>query len=310
MSISRGAESGKQSVNPVLTVLEIVTPVFALAAIGFVWARAGIEYRVQFVTRLAMTLAMPCLIFTALMKAELEPAALTAMTLAAVSAHFVMLAAAWGLLKAARFDLRTFLGPFVFGNTGNLGLPLAFFAFGQQGLSLGIVFFAVSAIFVFTLGLAVVAGQGGWGKAAREPIVWATVLGAVFLWNGWETPGFVTNTLELIGQMAIPMMLITLGVALARLSARNVGRAAALALVKLGLGFAVGWFVALGFGLTGAAFAVLVLQMTTPVPVTTYLLAEKYGGDGAADAGAVAGLVVVSTLISILALPVILGILL
>ncbi|MDQ2090433.1 AEC family transporter [Marimonas arenosa] len=296
--------------NLVLTVLEIVAPVFALAAIGFAWERAGIEYRVQFVTQLAMTLATPCLIFTALMQAEVAPEALTAMTLASVTAHLVMLAIAWLLLKLAGLEMRTFLGPFVFGNTGNLGLPLALFAFGAEGLSLGIVFFAVSAIFVFTLGLALVAGQGGWGKVLREPIVWATVLGAAFLWNGWETPVFVTNTLELVGQMAIPMMLITLGVALARLSARNVRRAVQLALVKLGLGFAVGWGVGLGFGLTGAVFAVLVLQMSTPVPVTTYLLAEKYGRDGGADAGAVAGLVVVSTLISVLALPVILGILL
>ena len=149
MSISLGREIGKQSVNLVLTVLGIVTPVFALAAIGFAWERAGIEYRVQFVTRLAMTLATPCLIFTALMQAEITPAALTALTLAAVAAHLAMLALAWGLLKSAGLELRTFLGPFVFGNTGNLGLPLAFFAFGDQGLSLGIVFFAVSAIFVF-----------------------------------------------------------------------------------------------------------------------------------------------------------------
>lgn len=292
--------------NLILTVLEIVAPVFILAAIGFGWARAGIEYRVQFVTKLAMTLATPCLIFTALMQADVAPAALTSMTLAAVAAHLVMLAVAWAGLRAAGLDLRTYLGPFVFGNTGNLGLPLALFAFGQVGLSLGIVFFAVSAIFVFTLGVALVAGEGGWGKALREPIVWASLAGALFLWNGWETPAFVTNTLSLIGQMAIPLLLITLGVALARLSPRNLGRAGALALVKLGLGFAIGWAVGLGLGLEGAVFAVLVLQMSTPVPVTTYLLAEKYG----ADAEEVAGMVVVSTGLAVLALPLILGILL
>ena len=296
--------------NLVLTVMEIVAPVFALAGIGFAWARAGIEYRVQFVTRLAMTLATPCLIFTALMQAEIAPGALAAMLAAATAAHVAMLLAAWVLLRLLGLDLKTFLGPFVFGNTGNLGLPLALFAFGQEGLSLAIVFFAVSAIFVFTIGLAVVAGEGGWGKAAREPIVWASVLGAVFLWNDWETPKVITNTLQLIGQMAIPMMLITLGVALARLNAQRIGRAAGLALAKLAMGFGIGWAVAGVSGLSGVAFAVLVLQMSTPVPVTTYLLAEKYGGGGGADAGAVAGFVVISTLIAVPALPLVLGILL
>lgn len=297
---------GKQSVDAILTVLEIVAPVFLLAAVGFAWARMGVEYRVQFVTRLAMTLATPCLIFTALMQADVAPEALSTMVLAAVAAHLAMLGVAWAGLRAAGLELRTYLGPFVFGNTGNLGLPLAMFAFGQAGLSLAIVFFAVSAIFVFTLGVALVAGQGGWGKAAREPIVWATLLGALFLWNGWQTPTFLTNTLSLIGQMAIPLLLITLGVALARLSPRNFGRAGALALLKLVLGVGIGWGVGLSLGLEGAAFAVLVLQMSTPVPVTTYLLAEKYG----ADADEVAGMVVISTLIAVLSLPVLLGILL
>ena len=45
--------------NLVLTVLEIVAPVFLLGAIGYVWIRLGLEYRTQFVTQLAMTLGVP-----------------------------------------------------------------------------------------------------------------------------------------------------------------------------------------------------------------------------------------------------------
>ena len=65
-----------------LKVLEIVTPVFALAGVGFAWVKLGYEYRVQFVTRLAMSLAIPCLIFVSLMQTEIAPAALGALTLA------------------------------------------------------------------------------------------------------------------------------------------------------------------------------------------------------------------------------------
>ena len=66
----------------ILTVLEIVAPVGLLGAIGFVWVKTGHEYRMEFITRLSMTLSVPALIFTALMKTEIEPAALTALTLA------------------------------------------------------------------------------------------------------------------------------------------------------------------------------------------------------------------------------------
>jgi len=55
----------------------------------------------------------------------------------------------------------------------------------------------------------------------------------------------------------------------------------------------------IAFGLPPVAMAVLILQVTTPVAVTSYMLAEKYG----ADADAVAGLVIASTLLSVVTLP-------
>jgi predicted permease len=165
---------------------------------------------------------------------------------------------------------------------------------------------AGSAVLSFTYGIAVVAGQGGAGKALREPMVWATLLGALFLWQDWQTPRFLTNALELTGQMAIPLMLITLGVAVARLTPGKLSRAIVLSLVKLALCTAAGWGIGLWLELDHVAFGVLVLQLATPVAVTSYLLAEKFE----ADSEAVAGMVVVSTLIAVAALPLLLAVLL
>ena len=288
------------------TVLEIVAPVFLLAAIGYVWVKAGIEYRVEFVTRLAMTLSVPCLIFVALMQAEIDPGALTALSLASVVAYAVLtLIVAAGLWITGRSQ-RTFQGPLVFGNTGNLGLPLALFAFGETGLGYAVVVFAVMAIWSFTYGVWIVSGGGSAMKALKEPLVWGTVLGGLFLWQGWETPLFLTNTLELIGQKANPIMLITLGVAVARLTPGSMAIATVMSVAKLAVCVAVAWVVGRLFVLDDTAFAVLVLQVATPVAVTSYLLAEKYG----ADSQAVAGLVVVSTLLSVAALPLLLAVLL
>ncbi len=292
--------------NLALTVLEIVAPVFLLAAVGFLWVKVGAEYRIRFVTQLSMTLGVPCLIFTALMQTKLDPGALTALTLASVVAYTAVIVVTGALVRILRLETRTYTAPLIFGNTGNLGLPLALFAFGDVGLSYAVVVFAVMAILSFTFGVWLVAGGGSPLKVLKEPMVAATLLGALFLWQGWETPRFLTNTLELIGQIAIPLMLITLGVAVARLSASGLGRAILLSVVKLAICVGLAWLVGLQFDLDEVAFAVLVLQVATPVAVTSYLLAEKYG----ADADAVAGLVVASTLLSVLALPVLLGALL
>jgi predicted permease len=293
-------------VNLTLTVLEIVAPVFLLAGIGFIWVKLGFEYRIQFVTQLAMTLSVPCLIFVSLMNTQIDPAALTALSLATVAAYGAVTLVAAAIVWAMGLNRRTYLAPLIFGNTGNLGLPLALFAFGDAGLSYAVVVFAVMAIWSFTFGIWLVAGAGSFGKVMREPLVWGTLLGALFLMQGWQTPTFLTNTLSLLGQMAIPMMLITLGVAVARLTPGGVGRAMLLSAIKLVICVAIAWAAGLYFELDRIALGVLVLQVATPVAVTSYLLAEKYG----ADAQSVAGLVVVSTLMSVAALPVLLAFLL
>ncbi|MEO0992028.1 MAG: AEC family transporter, partial [Pseudomonadota bacterium] len=143
--------------NLVLTVFEVVAPVFLLAAIGYGWMRLGVEYRVQFVTRLAMTLSVPCLIFTSLMQTEIDPQALTTLSLASCVAYGLVTVAIFVALKVFRADLRTFLAPMIMGNTGNLGLPLALFAFGEVGLGYAVVVFAIMAIYSFTFGLWVTA---------------------------------------------------------------------------------------------------------------------------------------------------------
>lgn len=289
--------------NLVLTVLEIVAPVFFLGAVGFFWVKFGFEYRIEFVTRLTMTLAVPCLIFTALMGADIAPSALSAISIATVAAYGAVTVATWLVVRIARLEMRTYLAPLIFGNTGNIGLPLALFAFGQEGLAFAVVVFAIMAVYSFTAGIWMVSGGGSPVRALREPMVWATLLGLLFLWQGWETPRVITRTLELMGQMMIPLMLITLGVAVARLTPGALGRAVWLSLAKAAICVAAAWGAGLWFELDPVPFAVLVLQVGTPVAVTSYLLAQKYG----ADAEAVAGLVVVSTVLSVALIPVLLA---
>lgn len=292
--------------NLALTVLEITAPVFVLGAAGFTWVRAGYDYPTQFVTRLAMTLAVPCLIFTALVGAEIEPQALAALSLAAALAYALVAMGAWGIVRLLHLDPRAYLAPLTFGNTGNLGLPLALFAFGDTGLGLAVVVFAIMAILMFTAGLWMIAGVANPARVLKEPILWASVLGVTFLVADWTPPQVAMNSLGLIGQMGIPLMLLTLGAAVARLKPARVLPAFGLSAVKLTIGLAVGIGVGLTVGLTGTPLAVLILQMATPVGVTSYLMAERYK----TDPDAAASLVVTSTLLAIVALPITLSFLL
>lgn len=73
-----------------LKVLEIVAPVFLLAAVGFAWVKLGFEYRLEFVTRLGMSLAIPCLVFVSLMQTEIDPKSIGLFSLACVIAYILV----------------------------------------------------------------------------------------------------------------------------------------------------------------------------------------------------------------------------
>ena len=240
------------------------------------------------------------------MKTEVSGSALTAISLASIVAYAGVTLIMFLFIKINRLSAPTYLAPLIFGNTGNLGIPLALFAFGEVGLQYAVVSFAIMAVYSFTAGIWIVSGGGNPLKALKEPMVGATILGGIFLWQGWETPVWITNALELLGQMGIPLMLITLGVALARLSPAGLLRAFWLSLAKVIICAAIAWTVAVLFKLDDVAFAVLVLQVSTPVAVTSYLIAQKYG----ANAGEVAGMVVASTFLSIAFIPILLAFLL
>ena len=286
--------------NLIFNVLEIVTPVFFLAGIGFTWVKMGFEYNVEFVTRLAVTLSVPCLIFVALMKTEISSDTLQAVSLATVTAYALVTGGSFLIVRVMRLDISTYLAPITFGNTGNLGLPLAFFAFGNEGLGYAVIIFAIMAIYNFTCGVWVISGGGSLLKVIKEPMVWGTFLGAIFLINNWETPKFLTSTLELVGQMAIPLMLITLGVAVARLQPQDVYRAFIISTLKFLICITSAIIAGIYFKLDSIPLAVLIIQLTTPVAVTSYLLATKYND----NPNAVAGLVIVSTLLSIVYIPI------
>lgn len=288
----------------ILQVLGIVTPVFVLASIGYAWVKIGWAFDLQFVTRIAMTLSIPCLIFMALMRAEIEPQALQTLVLATLVAYGLVAAAMTVFVLVTRLDIRTYLAPLIFGNTGNVGLPVALFAYGQEGLALAVVVFAIMALLSFTIGVWLVSGGGNPLMALKEPMVGATFMGGLFLYMGWRLPIWAENTLDLIGQMGIPLMLITLGVAIAQLKPQGVARGVVLSVIKLAVCIAAPAWAALYFGLSDVATGVLVLQVAMPIAVTSYMLAEKYK----AKSEEVAGMVVVSTSLAVFAIPAILSV--
>jgi predicted permease len=290
----------------IVQILGITAPVFLIALVGYVWRRAGLHFDIAFVSRLSMQVSVPALIFSVLSRIEVDPVAFRDLALAALALYAVIGVAARVLVGAAGLKRRTYLAPAIFGNTGNIGLPIALFAYGEQGLAFAMIVFSVGAALSFTVGIWLVTGRGSPVEALKQPIFHGAWLGLLFAVEGWRLPAFAMTTLSMVGQISIPMMLMTLGVAVAQLDVRDFGRALAFSVVKAALCGGAGVAVAAAFSLSPAAAGALIIQAIMPVAVTNYLLATRYD----AEPDVVAGLVVVSTLVSIVAAPLTLAMLL
>ena len=287
-------------------IFAIVAPVYLCAAVGFLWARLGRAFDTVLVTDLIMGVGAPCLVFSSLTSYEIQFAEALEMIAATTVAIACMAGVSAIVLGVARIPLNTFLAPLTFGNTGNMGIPLCYFAFGEAGLSLAICVFAVTSVLHFTVGQAIWSGRAGWGDVVKTPLVWAVVLALIMMATGWGVSSWLTRTTSLLGSFTVPLMQLTLGVSLARLGVVRPGRSLALALVKLFVGISVGLGVAGLFDLEGVAAGVLILSCAMPAAVFNYMFAVRYER----SPGDVASLVVVSTLLAALAVPVLMALLL
>lgn len=277
----------------------IIAPVFLAASVGFVWAKLGNPYDTALVTRLLTTVTTPCLVFSRIGGMEVDESAFWTIAGTAVTATvcFAVLGAIG--VKLFRLSLRVDLPPIMFPNCGNMGLALCLFAFGDVGLALGIGFFVVSATSQFTLAPMIASGTFSLRQLVRSPLIYASAAAVIVLVTGIDIPTWLLNTTSLLGDVSIPMMLITLGVSLAGLHLSHLKNSLQVALMRLGIGFGTGMALIEIFALEGMVAGVTLIMCSMPAAVFNYLFAQRYGE----RAEEVAGAVILSTAISFATLP-------
>lgn len=277
----------------------VIAPILICAGIGYAWARKGVDYPVDFVTRLVMNIGAPCLIVSSFSKAGLNMGKMAEVSAAALVILLIMLVVGGVLIRLMRLKTSTFLPSLLFPNIGNMGLPLCLFAFGQTGLALGLTVFLVIFALQMSLGILITAGRGNLIGLLKQPVLWATVIAVFLVSTGKSLPAWLDNTTGILGGATIPLMLVTLGVSLARLKVADWKHSLLFSLIRVLGGFGLAVLVTGWFGLEGVDRGVLILQSSMPVAVFNYLLALRYER----EPGEVAGMVVLSTLLAFVLLP-------
>jgi predicted permease len=277
----------------------IIAPVLLCCAVGYFWQRSGRGLDVGAITSLVTVIGAPCLVFHIVANLTIDPVALTTMAWAMLSVLFLLGVVGFIALWALGMPRQAHLAAIVFPNIGNMGIPLNYLAFGDEGLQFAVAIFAVTSLVMFTAGAAIISGTVSLKSLIRVPLIFALLPALGFVATGRVPPDWVNATTELLGGMTIPLMLLMLGASLARLGVGNVWQSFQLALLRTGLGFLAGIAVAEAFGMSGTARGVLIIQAAMPVAVFSYLFAERFQ----AHPKEIAGAVVVSSLLSIVTLP-------
>lgn len=279
--------------------LNIIAPVVITAGLGFYWAKSGRAFSTETVTGLVTNIGAPLLIFTTLNNLEMP---LTnffdfGMIAALAAASFCVIG--FVILSALKLNIRDYLPGLMFPNAGNMGIPLCMFAFGEPGLALAIAVFTVFSMLQFTFGIWLSSGTNSLGQLAKTPLIYAVAIALVSKWLNIEIPIWINNTTGLLGSLTIPLMLLALGVSLASLSVSHLKLATGLSLLRLTIGFFVGYGLSILFNLEGVERGVMILECSMPVAVFNYLFSLRYKRAHSH----VAGMVLVSTLLSFITLP-------
>jgi len=282
-----------------LTVVEVVFPVFAIVGLGYVLARSR-RLDVATLAEIMVHVTSPCLIFSSIARREIVASEWLVMGGAAVAIVLGGGLLMWLYQRANGLRMRGLFLPAMFMNSGNMALPFALLAFGTSGLDKAIIFFVTVAVLSYSLGVSIAKGQGGFREIFRLPLIYAALGGIVFSVYDVQLPRFLLTPVEMLADVAIPLMILNLGIQLRSLKVSDMRHAAAGVGVRMGGGFLLAVAFIMLFRVSELSRNVILLDSLMPPAVFNVILAQKYD----ADPDAVASAIVVGTLLSVVVTPI------
>ena len=284
-------------------ILSIILPVFSVIALGWLYARR-VKPDMTIVNRISMNVLAPALVFSALASRDFDMAANRMLLVGSIGVVLGSGLLAWPFARLLHANARTFVPPMMFNNCGNMGLPLAALAYGAVGFSPMVALFTISNLLHFTLGIWIIDHRARFGNLLRNPIVISTVLGFVFAATHPAMPEWLSVAIKLVGDALIPMMLLSLGVRLYEASFRDWRIGVIGGIVCPLTGIAIAALLASLLDLDPTQQGLLILFGSLPPAVLNFMVAEQFRQ----EPGKVASIVLIGNLLSIVFVPLGLGI--
>lgn len=294
---------------------ETVMPIFGLIALGVVLKQLPLLDSGGWaaVDRIVYWVFFPALLFASVARADFGGLATIRISVAMVVTVLVMtfliflLCRQLQVKRPARASL--VMGGIRF-NTF-LGVALAEQLYGQVGITLaaiciGVMVPTVNVISVWTLQRGTPGGGmlKTIGSLFQNPLILACLAGGFLNLAGVEPEPVLMTGVDLLAQASLPLGLIAIGAGLAfetlrRQHALLLWGVGAKMFVQPAIGFGLLWLA----GLQGAALVVPLIWLAQPAAPSSYVMARTLGG----DAPLMAALLTMQVIVSVVTLPLLIG---
>ena len=273
-------------------------PIIAIVVLGTFLGKI-LKLEMHSANRLNLDVFVPALVFSAL--SDKSFAITQHINLAIAGFAMVLVAAAIALFiaKLTDYSFRTIGPPMMFHNAGNVGLPLLSLAFGKSGLVTGLVLFLIGSITHFGLGSMILASGRGFIALIKQPVIWAALIALLINSSPIQIPANVMLPIAMLGQIAIPLMLFSLGVRLVDIDFKEWKIGIIFAVLTPLVGFITAFIFIQLFSFNSIQAGSLLLFGALPPAVMNFLFAERFNQ----QPKSVASIVLFGNILAVISLP-------
>lgn len=263
--------------------INVVLPAFLVFLVGYILMKQ-LQLDLTSFSKVTFYCLLPVLVFRTLYEADIKDTIgvifLFEILLTFTLVGFVKLVV-WWRKDSAKRESALILSS-VFMNAGNYGAPIIFFAFGEVGFQLAITFWVIQSVFMSTIGVYFAAkNESGFFESVKSvfklPAIYAAILGLLSGYFDLNYPLALTRPVELLANATIPILMLTLGMQLAKVKLNANWQPISLSLaIRLGVSPILAWGIAHLMSIEGLLLKVLILQAAMPAAVQTTLLSIQY----------------------------------
>ena len=285
-----------------LKLFEVIFPVFFIVGIGYFIGKKHPNLDTSFITNYSANFGTPSLVIFALTS--------TGISFAFFAEYFIyslIMLTSFGIvglifLILMKKDYVRELPPFILPNTGNMGIPICLFAYGQLGMGVAAAISSLVVTLHFTLNIFLAKKQFDFKVIIKSPAFYAILITVFILYFQIETPKFVINTVMLLAYTMIVLILMSLGIGLTQMKIFSFKSSIITSIGRVIVGPVIGFIIIKIFNLNGFAAGVLLIQSSMPSAILCYLVASMYSPKVIVDN--ISSMIVVSTLMSLATVPI------